>query len=65
MICPQCTFLLRRYGHRVTEFLKHAPPEYMTAMGYDKDVVRFSKDCDHWLRLLRKVCNDKDLRTNR
>ena len=36
MICPRCSFLLRRYSRRVAEFLTHPPVEYMEAMGYDK-----------------------------
>ena len=59
MICPRCSFLLRRYSRRVAAFLKHPPPEYMTVMGYDKDNLRFSKDCDTWLRALKQVCCDE------
>ena len=56
MVCDKCTFLLRRYGKRVIEFLKTPPPEYMRAMGYDEDLIRFSKDCEVFKMALREAC---------
>lgn len=56
MLCSKCAFLLRRYGSRVQRFLQDPSPEYMSAMGYDKDFVKFSADCEQWLQLLRKAC---------
>ena len=58
MICVQCEFLLRRYGHRVSQFLKDPPQEYMKALGYDKDVRKFSLDCEVWLRQMKACCKD-------
>ena len=59
MICPRCSFLLRRYSRRVASFLRNPPAEYTKAMGYDKDKRKFSKDCDTWLRALKQVCCDE------
>lgn len=56
MICTKCSFLLRRYARRVSSFLSDPPPEYMQAMGYDVDVVRFSRDCERWRIAVRHAC---------
>ena len=53
MICPRCSFLLRRYSRRVAAYLQHP------LMGYDKNKLRYSKDCDTWLRALKQVCCDE------
>ena len=59
MICPRCSFLLRRYSRRVAYFLQRPSTEYMAVMGYDKNKLRYSKDCDTWLRALKQVCCDE------
>ena len=55
-LCPQCSFLVRRYGRRVSAFLRDPPPDYMRAMGYDKDLWSFTRACEAWKRQLQREC---------
>ena len=43
-----CRILRCAYAHRVRRFLENPDPEWMRVMGYDRDVVAFSRACQIW-----------------
>lgn len=45
-----CRILIKAYEDRVWTFLTSPCPEWMRAMGYDTDHVRFSVECERWKR---------------
>ena len=48
-----CRPLILKYSPRVKEFLSNPCPEWMKAMGYDKDNVEFSRQCQIWKSALK------------
>ena len=57
--CARCTALVHKYRTRVGAFLADPPHEWMHAMGYDRNPVRFALECERWKHQVKQSCNQK------